>query len=226
MTYLARRGRPGCKSSVDLGGCWETIWLGQAIQQDAGHPDVNRGLVRAGEALVALAEAAGVGGQPKVRSTTQGRAARRTLCAPWGAASPPKTEREPLGVREKPGLLTTFAPPLHWAQIPFASCFYRYRGDNLNMSSTGPCSRNDPIANASVLLAAGRGALLASRWPDRLVGTLIAGLFLRFAKAISARGSPPRFPGHPTPVRQWPGRRCAPPGRPPGSSAGHEPATG
>ncbi len=63
-------------------------------------------------------------------------------------------------------------------------CFfllYRHRGDNLNMSSTWLCSRNDLIANVGVLLAAGGSYLLASRWPDILVGSLIAGIFLRTA---------------------------------------------
>ncbi len=69
-------------------------------------------------------------------------------------------------------------------------CFfllYRHRGDNLNMSSTWLCSRNDLIANVGVLLAAAGGALLASRWPDIVVGTLIAGLFLRSAFSVLAR---------------------------------------
>jgi len=60
-------------------------------------------------------------------------------------------------------------------------CFvvlYRHRADNLNMSSTWLCSRNDLIANVGVLLAAGSSALLASRWPDILIGIAIASLFL------------------------------------------------
>ena len=60
-------------------------------------------------------------------------------------------------------------------------CFfllYRHRGDNLNMSSTWVCSRNDLIANVGVLLAAGGTYLLASRWPDIIVGCIIASLFL------------------------------------------------
>jgi len=60
-------------------------------------------------------------------------------------------------------------------------CFvllYRHRGDNLNMSSTWVCSRNDLIANVGVLLAAGGSYALASRWPDLVVGAIIAGFFL------------------------------------------------
>jgi cation diffusion facilitator family transporter len=62
------------------------------------------------------------------------------------------------------------------------ACFmllYRHRSDSLNMSSTWLCSRNDLIANVGVLLAAGAGWLLASRWPDIVVGVVIAGLFVR-----------------------------------------------
>jgi cation diffusion facilitator family transporter len=61
------------------------------------------------------------------------------------------------------------------------SLLYRHRGDNLNMSSTWLCSRNDLIANVGVLVAAGAAYILASRWPDIIVGCIIAGLFLRSA---------------------------------------------
>jgi Co/Zn/Cd efflux system component len=70
------------------------------------------------------------------------------------------------------------------ALIANAGCFtllYRHRGDNLNMSSTWLCSRNDLIANLGVLLAAVTSAWSASCWPDILIGVAIAGLFLRTA---------------------------------------------
>jgi cation diffusion facilitator family transporter len=66
-------------------------------------------------------------------------------------------------------------------------CFlllYRHRGDNLNMSSTWLCSRNDLIANIGVLVAAGATYLIASRWPDIIVGCVIAALFLRSAYSV------------------------------------------
>jgi cation diffusion facilitator family transporter len=66
-------------------------------------------------------------------------------------------------------------------------CFlllYRHRGDNLNMSSVWLCSRNDLVANLAVLLAAAATFILASRWPDILVGCLIAGLFLGSALRV------------------------------------------
>jgi cation diffusion facilitator family transporter len=67
------------------------------------------------------------------------------------------------------------------------ACFvllYRHRSDNLNMGSTWLCSRNDLIANAGVLLAAGGTYLVASRWPDIIVGCVIAALFLRSAYGV------------------------------------------
>lgn len=66
-------------------------------------------------------------------------------------------------------------------------CFYllfRHKSDNLNMSSTWLCSRNDLIANAGVLLAAGATHALASRWPDIAMGVIIATLFLASAIGI------------------------------------------
>ena len=69
-------------------------------------------------------------------------------------------------------------------------CFvllYRHRGDNLNMGSTWLCSRNDVIANVGVLLAAAAAYLLASRWPDVIVGSLIASLFLHSAIGVIRR---------------------------------------
>jgi Co/Zn/Cd efflux system component len=56
---------------------------------------------------------------------------------------------------------------------------WRHRGDDINMSSVWLCSRNDIIANTSVLLAAAGVWFTASGWPDILVGLGIAALFLR-----------------------------------------------
>jgi cation diffusion facilitator family transporter len=70
------------------------------------------------------------------------------------------------------------------------ACFallYRHRADNLNMSSTWLCSRNDLVANVAVLLAAVACHLLASRWPDIVVGTLIAVLFVGSALGVLGR---------------------------------------
>lgn len=60
-------------------------------------------------------------------------------------------------------------------------CFwllYRHRAVDLNMRSAWLCSRNDLVANVSVMVAAGLVALTDSGWPDIAVGTAIATLFL------------------------------------------------
>ena len=46
------------------------------------------------------------------------------------------------------------------------------------------CSRNDIVANLSVLLAAAGVRVFDSRWPDILVGAAIAALFLRSAFTV------------------------------------------
>ena len=68
-------------------------------------------------------------------------------------------------------------------------CFvmlFRHRSDDLNMRSTWLCSRNDIIANISILAAAGGVAYFHSIWPDVLVGGIIAVLFLRTALTVLA----------------------------------------
>ncbi len=55
----------------------------------------------------------------------------------------------------------------------------RHRGDDINMHSVWLCSRNDIIANISVLFAAVGVWGLGSQWPDVLVGLGIALLFMR-----------------------------------------------
>jgi Co/Zn/Cd efflux system component len=66
-------------------------------------------------------------------------------------------------------------------------CFlllFRHRSDDLNMRSTWLCSRNDIIANISVLVAAVGVKGLDSSWPDILIGAAIAALFLRSALTV------------------------------------------
>ena len=60
----------------------------------------------------------------------------------------------------------------------------RHRADDLNMRSTWLCSRNDIIANLSVLAAAIGVKVFAASWPDILVGAAIAALFLKGAFTV------------------------------------------
>ena len=66
-------------------------------------------------------------------------------------------------------------------------CFlllFRHRSDDLNMRSTWLCSRNDILANLSVLVAAIGVKVFDTSWPDILVGSAIAALFLRSASTV------------------------------------------
>jgi Co/Zn/Cd efflux system component len=70
------------------------------------------------------------------------------------------------------------------ANLSCLALLWRCRSHDVNMSSSFECSRNDVIANLGVLAAAGAVALLRSAWPDILVGTAIAALFLRSALRV------------------------------------------
>lgn len=61
---------------------------------------------------------------------------------------------------------------------------YTHRDDDINMKSTYICSRNDIISNAGVLVAALAVSLTQSKWPDVIVGYMIAALFFRSAWPI------------------------------------------
>jgi len=66
-------------------------------------------------------------------------------------------------------------------------CFlllFRHRSDDLNMRSTWLCSRNDIIANVSVLAAAVGVKMFDASWPDIVVGATIAALFLKSALTV------------------------------------------
>lgn len=60
----------------------------------------------------------------------------------------------------------------------------RHRKDNLNMSSVWLCSRNDIIANTSVLAAAGLIFLTHSILPDLAVGLLLTCVFAKSAGKV------------------------------------------
>ena len=57
----------------------------------------------------------------------------------------------------------------------------RHRNDDVNMSSTWLCSRNDIIANLGVMAAAAAVFGTGSMWPDLAVGVLITVVFMRTA---------------------------------------------
>jgi cation diffusion facilitator family transporter len=61
---------------------------------------------------------------------------------------------------------------------------WKHRREDVNMASVWECSRNDIAGNAAVLLAAAAVWFLGSGWPDLLIGSLLALLFLRSAMRV------------------------------------------
>ncbi len=60
----------------------------------------------------------------------------------------------------------------------------KFRKSDINMASVWLCSRNDIIANTSVLVAAGMVHLTKTPWPDLVVGFLLGMLFIKSALHI------------------------------------------
>lgn len=61
---------------------------------------------------------------------------------------------------------------------------WKHRQEDINMSSVWECSRNDIASNLAVLLAAGLVWVSGAGWPDLLIGSLLALLFLRSAARV------------------------------------------
>jgi cation diffusion facilitator family transporter len=67
-------------------------------------------------------------------------------------------------------------------------CFamlWRHRAEDINMRSVWLCSRNDLVANISVMVAAWAVWMTHSPWPDIAVGALICAVFLRSAFLVA-----------------------------------------
>ena len=60
----------------------------------------------------------------------------------------------------------------------------RHRNDNINMSSVWLCSRNDIIANTSVLITAGLVFLTGSFLPDFILGLILTVVFAQSAGQV------------------------------------------
>ena len=83
-----------------------------------------------------------------------------------------------VGLMSEIGILALFANLI---------CFLlliRHRNDNINMSSVWLCSRNDIIANTSVLITAGLVFLTGSFLPDFILGLLLTVVFAQSAGKV------------------------------------------
>lgn len=76
------------------------------------------------------------------------------------------------------------------ANLACLALLWRFRKQDLNMSSTFECSRNDVLSNVGVLVAAVAVSVFNSGWPDIIVGLIIAGLFLRSAYRVLSQALP------------------------------------
>jgi Co/Zn/Cd efflux system component len=94
------------------------------------------------------------------------------------------------GVPPSSILMVIFGALALGANLLCLRLLWRFRADNVNLSSTFECSRNDVIANTGVIVAAGGVALFASPWPDIAVAAVIAFLFLRSAMRVTAEAWP------------------------------------
>ena len=97
--------------------------------------------------------------------------------------------------------ISSGVPPSSTLMLVFGSlalvanlvCFrllWRFRAQDVNMASTFECSRNDLINNVGVLIAAGLVIAFASPWPDILIGSAMAALFLRSSWRVIAEAAP------------------------------------
>jgi Co/Zn/Cd efflux system component len=70
------------------------------------------------------------------------------------------------------------------AHITCLALLWRHRAEDINMRSVWLCSRNDILADLSVLMAAAGVCLSRSQWPDVLIGLGIALFFFNSAIRI------------------------------------------
>jgi Co/Zn/Cd efflux system component len=94
------------------------------------------------------------------------------------------------GVPPSSTLMLVFGALALIANVACLRLLWRFRAQDVNMSSTFECSRNDVISNVGVLIAAGLVAATASPWPDIVIGSLMAALFLRSALRVIAQSLP------------------------------------
>jgi Co/Zn/Cd efflux system component len=94
------------------------------------------------------------------------------------------------GVPPSSALMLVFGALALVANLACLRLLWRFRADNVNLSSTFECSRNDVIANTGVIAAAGGVALFNSPWPDIAVAVVIAFLFIRSAFRVATEAWP------------------------------------
>jgi Co/Zn/Cd efflux system component len=70
------------------------------------------------------------------------------------------------------------------ANVISVMVLWRYKEGDANVRSVWLCSRNDAVGNVIIILAAVAVGVTQSRWPDLVVATVLAGLFLHSSTLI------------------------------------------
>lgn len=104
------------------------------------------------------------------------------------------------GVPPSSTLMLTFGGVALAANLTCLALLWRFRAENVNMSSTFECSRNDVASNIGVLVAASLVGLTGSTWPDIAVGAIIALVFLRSAWRVLSEAIPAWRDNRPLPA--------------------------
>jgi cation diffusion facilitator family transporter len=94
------------------------------------------------------------------------------------------------GVPPSSALMLAFGSAALAANLTCLALLWRFRSENVNMSSTFECSRNDVASNVGVLIAAGFVGVTGAAWPDVAVGGIIALIFLSSAWRVLAEAIP------------------------------------
>lgn len=94
------------------------------------------------------------------------------------------------GVPLSSTLMLAFGSAALITNLTCLALLWRFRSENVNISSTFECSRDDVASNVGVLVAAGLMAITGAAWPDIAVGGVIALIFLRSAWRVLAEAIP------------------------------------
>ena len=94
------------------------------------------------------------------------------------------------GIPPSSTLMLVFGGLALLANLACLRLLWRFRSQDVNMASTFECSRNDVMSNLGVLVAAFAVALLKSPWPDIIIGSAMAVLFLRSSLRVMADAAP------------------------------------
>jgi cation diffusion facilitator family transporter len=94
------------------------------------------------------------------------------------------------GIPPSSTLMLVFGGLALLANLACLRLLWRFQSHDVNMASTFECSRNDVVSNVGVLVAACAVGLFNSPWPDIIIGSAMALLFLRSSLRMMADAAP------------------------------------